>query len=94
MSENVISFEIKRKEYLYNKCLHNKVSIDTETGLIECKDCKAVITPYKYVLGIAEEQRAGEYKINTLRKELQALKKKTKVKCRHCNKFTPIDNIF
>lgn len=88
---NVISFEIKREEFYRRKCLHRRLYVLEETHMLECQDCGEKIDAYKYIWNLAREQEKAEYKIKSLRKELDKLKEKTKVKCIHCNQFTPID---
>jgi Zn finger protein HypA/HybF involved in hydrogenase expression len=78
----------------FAKCKHHHVVINDDTYTLECETCGVSISPIKWLIGLANEERMLEFQTNNLRKEIADLKSsiqtKNRCKCEHCGKFTKI----
>lgn len=87
MSDNIISFHLKQKEYQKANCPHNSILVDREKWLIECEDCQALIDPIWWISELAKKEGLAEYKLNKLNEKLRS---RSRTKCTHCGKMTKI----
>jgi ribosomal protein S27E len=91
---NVISLEVVRSSRyaraLTKKCRHARVLIDTSLNNLECRDCGALLNPVEHLASLVEEWARIERLYENYRKEKDHVETRKKVKCRHCERFTPI----
>lgn len=76
---------ISKKENKYNRCKHRHVEIDDHTKMLECTSCGYIMTPYDYVLRLAEREtnifnnlKYAKMEHSQLNDELKELKRKIK----------------
>ena len=90
---NVISLEEKRKEL--GECKHSRFLISQDEAFVTCGDCGEKLDPMWVLSIIAKNQ-------NTLATQLHrqyvklcnietVLSSKSRTKCKHCGKMTPVN---
>lgn len=84
--KNLLKFKLEVSE-----CSHMSIHIDESKSTIYCAQCKREINPVWWIKRIAVElkdlQNTAEYWGDVI----DANKAKSKTKCKHCQKMTPIN---
>lgn len=88
--ENVICFEAKKKDYGRKYCTHKYVLIDPDLEYVQCRDCGEKLNPMQVLYRAATEETRLYYRIKEMHKWEKKYKEKSRVKCQHCNKMTPV----
>lgn len=72
------------------KCMHGRFLVDEKKAEVECGLCHEKLNPM-WVLGrIANDDYQLRDRWANLKADLQLMGERTKTKCRHCGKMTPI----
>ena len=86
----VISIEVARHRKLKDGCKHIRVEVDRSLSTLTCLDCGREVNPVEYVAYLAEEWKRIEYMMKQY-KDLEANhRERTRTKCMHCGKMTPV----
>ena len=97
IAETVISIKSKKGSTEYGACRHNSILVDEDLWRIECAKCGKSLDPIQYLVNLAGRERMAEYRLTKLQeryeKVLGILEKKTRTKCEHCGKLTPIKGL-
>lgn len=83
----IISFREKARDIRQRECQHHTIEIDESRWEITCADCGEILNPIWWLLRLAREERVKQFQVDTLN---EYIANRTRVKCRHCGKFTPI----
>lgn len=90
---NLISFEKKRVEL--RGCPHNKLVVNEGSAMLTCGDCGEQLDPMWALTRMAKHEETLLSKLHrqyvrlcNIEKEMY---KKSKVKCKHCGRFTPVN---
>ena len=90
---NVINIEVARTNrkmrQFEGKCAHTNLTIHAVDGLV-CGDCKRQLNPVGWIIERREELNAIGYREKEINKELQKLDERSRTKCIHCQKMTPV----
>jgi hypothetical protein len=71
-------------------CRHERFLIDERAEKVKCRDCGEPLNPL-WVLGvIASKESLAARNFERYQDEMARLKKRTRTKCLHCGKMTPI----
>lgn len=92
-TSKVISLDKKRIEY--GRCKHFKMIVSEDVAEITCQECGEKLNPIWVLSRFAREEK-------TLREQLRnqlvrlknievAMNRKTRTKCKHCNRYTPVN---
>lgn len=74
----------------YGGCPHRHFDVDERLLEVTCRDCKAKLSPMWVLVQLAYEDTRLRNQWVHLRAEVRLLGDKTKTKCVHCEKFTPV----
>ncbi len=88
MSNKIISFELKKKQY--NGCPHVNVLVDENLAYIECAKCGKELNPIQYLAGLARSENSLELRIELLKKQAIKIDDRLRTKCTHCGEMTRI----
>lgn len=91
---NVISIEVFRRNRqqrkIYEQCTHGRISVDTALVHLTCLDCGALLNPVEWVASLADEWDRITRMTDRYKEEVAKFEKRTRTKCIHCEKFTPV----
>lgn len=87
---NVIVLSEVRNQYRFDKCQHKRVEVDEIAAEVECKDCGQKLSPIAVLVRLAREESRLRFRIEQNQKLKAELDKKTRTKCRHCGRMTPV----
>lgn len=99
MTDNVTTLPRKAKkgpkgpiEVVHNHggCRHEHVLVCEKAAEVTCADCKEKLNPIWVLMRIATDDRVLVDRWASLKAELRLMRERTRVKCRHCDKFTQI----
>jgi hypothetical protein len=90
---NVISIEVarasRRVRRLEGKCAHTNMTIHAVDGLV-CADCDKQLNPIGWIIERMEDLNAIGYREKELNAVAKKLDERTRTKCVHCQKMTPV----
>ena len=72
------------------KCRHMRAEVDERLAEVTCRDCGEKLNPIWVLMQLATEDRILHDRWAAMRAEVRLLGERTRVKCRHCEKFTPV----
>lgn len=98
--ENLVIFPVKLKtvpgkpisvaQVPYTACRHLHTEIDPQKAEVTCLDCKALLNPIWLLEQLSREDDRLFRRWAELKATIQAMDERTKTKCKHCGKMTPI----
>lgn len=88
----IISIEVARHRKLLEGCKHIRVEVDRSLSTLTCLDCGRQVNPVEYIAYLAEEWKRIEYRIEQYKALEEKHAQRTRTKCMHCGKFTPVKN--
>lgn len=101
--KTVISLDVVRENMVTrnavvgSSCSHMSVEVDPIKATIECRDCKAALSPVEWIYQLIEYWQHVTYMHESANRsraamELQAkkLERKSKCKCQHCGRVTRV----
>lgn len=74
----------------YGGCQHRKFQVDERLQEVECSDCKAKLSPMWVLTQLAREDERLRNDWVRMRAHVQLMGERTRTKCRHCQKMTPV----
>lgn len=101
MTDNVTPLPRKKKRdpkgpveivHDYGGCRHAHVEVCEKSAEVTCRDCKEKLNPIWVLMRIATDDRMLVDRWAGMRAELQLMRTRTRVKCRHCHQFTPVSS--
>ena len=102
MTDNILQLpKVKRRateskgplEIVYSDiqgCRHRHIEVCDRLAEVTCADCKVKLNPIWVLMNFAIEDRMLVDRWATMKAEIQLMEGRTRVKCRHCDKFTPV----
>jgi len=95
MSGKVVSIEVAKQtsryaRRLFKECPHTRIQIDQTLTTLLCLDCGKDINPVIWLAGLVEEWHRLNWITDKYNEASKKLEEKSKAKCRHCGKMTPI----
>jgi uncharacterized Zn finger protein len=92
---NVISLEKKRREFLKERCKHNKLIVDEGLAMLTCGDCGEQLDPMWILARMAKKEETLQRKLYQQYVRLcnieAAVRRKVRTKCKHCGRVTPVN---
>ena len=71
----IISFEgWKRKKNKSTVCEHQRVWIDDQLGVVECRDCEAIISAFHFLKKMAHRENQLFVRLSSMSTEIKELK--------------------
>lgn len=91
---NVISISIAKHtsryaRRLWKECPHDGIDIDPTLDTLYCRDCGKDVNPVQWLAMMVEEWHRVKALYEKHRQMAEKVEERSKVKCRHCGKFTP-----
>jgi hypothetical protein len=77
-------------EVHYTPCYHQRFLIDPTLAEVTCADCKEKIDPIHALRQLARKENRYHELHARYHDELRRLAERSRTKCRHCGKMTPI----
>jgi len=74
----------------YGGCQHVHVEVCEKEAEVTCRDCKVKLNPIWVLMRIATDDRVLVDRWAGMKAEIRLMGNRTRVKCRHCEKFTPV----
>jgi ribosomal protein S27E len=74
----------------YKDCRHLHTEIDPKRSEVKCLDCKVLLNPIWLLEQLSREDERLFRRWAELRATIQSMNERTKTKCKHCGKMTPI----
>lgn len=74
----------------YTDCQHRHVEVDEKLAEVTCVDCKAKLNPVAVLMRFAQDDSLLERRWRELQAQVELLRGRTRCKCDHCGKITPI----
>ena len=71
---------------------HGPFIVDTKLFYVECGTCKEKLNPIEVLKIIGFEESMLQRRFESLKKKIEDLKKRFRVKCKNCGKMTDIKN--
>ena len=75
---------------LFKECTHNRIHVDETLATLHCLDCDKEINPVVWIAMLAEDWQRVERITKAYKIECDKLDARSRVKCRHCGKITPV----
>lgn len=72
------------------KCQHGHFLVDEKKADVECGLCHEKLNPMWVLAQIARDDDRLRHRWATLKADLQLMGERTRTKCKHCGKMTPI----
>lgn len=97
--ENVVSLPVRKKPQAdspitvapsYGGCRHMKTVVDEKLAEVTCRDCGEKLSPVWVLAKLAREDDRLRNEWAAIRAEIELLKDRSRVVCKHCNKVTPV----
>lgn len=73
-----------------SKCPHKHIEYCESTNEIKCRDCSKELNPIFVIKKLIKERYNSNKKIAEANVLWKNLKRRKKVKCKHCGKFTDV----
>lgn len=88
-------YQLVKARSFYNedgskKCRHRKVLIDEAKSEVECEECGAMLNPVWLLGEFMRIESVWNQQLAALKRQIEEAADKTRCKCIHCNKMTPI----
>lgn len=99
MTENVTPFPRRKKGaprgplevvHQYGGCQHAHMELCEKKAEVTCGDCGEKLNPIWVLMRIATDDRMLTDRWAGMKAELRLMGERTRVKCRHCQRFTPV----
>jgi ribosomal protein S27E len=74
----------------YGDCRHMNIDVCEKEAEVTCRDCKTKLNPIWVLMRIAQDDRILVDRWAGMKAEMRLMGERTRTKCRHCQKFTPI----
>lgn len=92
----VISIEVASQttryaRRLYKMCEHHRIIVDVTLNSLICRDCNKEVNPVQWVAMMAEDWSRVKRLTEEYNKAAERVEERSKVKCRHCGKMTPLE---
>lgn len=97
--EKVVSLPVKARKvskapltvtHVFTGCQHPRVEVCERLAEVTCRDCREKLNPIWVLINIARDDRLLVDRWASMKADIQLMGKRTRVKCRHCDKFTPV----
>lgn len=74
----------------YGGCRHEHVEVSEKAAEVTCATCKEKLNPIWVLMRIATDDRVLVDRWAEMKAELRLMRDRKRVKCQHCDKFTPV----
>ena len=95
LADKVISIEVLRKSrferQLSQECTHDEIIVDVNKYYVECKSCHELLNLVEWIASLAEKWQRIIRLYHEYNEALERYNKRSRVKCRHCGQFTPVE---
>ena len=96
---NVVALPVKAKRRTdapitvapkHGGCRHLHTVVDERLAEVTCRDCGEKLSPLWVLARLANEDDRLRNAWADMRVQIASMKERTRVKCRHCERFTPV----
>ena len=74
----------------YGGCQHTHIEVSEKEAEVTCRDCKVKLNPIWVLMRIATDDLMLTDRWVSMKAEISLMRERKRVKCKHCNQFTPI----
>ena len=82
---------LSRHRIARGKCRHIRLLVDEDRAYVECQDCGEMLNPMAILCRFAREESRYIYQARALRNWRIKLQEKSRTKCEHCGRMTPVN---
>ena len=98
MKDKVVPIGVKKKDaktkiglvQKHGQCRHKLINFDEASDSVECRQCGERLNPMWVIKKMAMKESIAIQNIERYQDEMKRLKDRSRTKCRHCGKMTPI----